>query len=126
MADVVWVTNAGLSILTNRILGAGTEPKWIAWGTGTTTATAINTALVSEASPTRVTGTSTQQTSTTTCDTYQVTGTLTATSALTISECGLFDASSAGNCFLRATFDAINVSSGDSIAFTIKAVFDQA
>jgi hypothetical protein len=73
-----------------------------------------------------VSGTSSQQTTTTTNDTYQVVGEITYGSAGAITEVGLFDASTDGNLFLRATFDAINVLTGDKIVFTVKTVFNQA
>jgi hypothetical protein len=37
---------------------------------------------------------------------------------LAITEAGLFDATSAGNMLIRSVFSAVNVVSGDSIAFT--------
>ena len=37
---------------------------------------------------------------------------------------GLWDAASAGNLFLKGDFTGIGLASGDSIAFTIKAIFD--
>jgi hypothetical protein len=118
------VVNRGLEIVNDRILGAGTEPKWIHWGVGTTAPAQTNTTLetltgVGEA---RTVGTGSKVTTTTTNDTYQVTGTIVATSAKTITECGLFDALTSGNMFCRATFTGIGVSINDSIAFTIKAV----
>jgi len=127
MADVVTVTNVGLGIVTNRVKGSGTEPNHVAWGTGTTAAAVGNTALETARGESRTAGTSTQQTTTTTNDTYRVVGSITAVStSAAITEVGLFDASTSGNLFLRATFDAINVNVGDSISFTINTVFDQA
>ena len=126
MADVVKVTNGGLGIVTNRIKGSGTEPKYVGWGTGTTAADVTDTGLETARAEARTTGTSTQQTTTTTNDTYQVVGSITcASTAAAITEVALFDADTSGNLFLRATFSAINVSVGDSIEFTIKTQFDQ-
>lgn len=130
MADVVYVTDSGLGIITNRIIGAGTEPKYLGWGTSTTAATATDTALgtqASETSTTKVTGTGTRITTTTTNDTYQVVGIITCAGASkSITEVGLFDAASSGTMFLHGTFDAINVNVGDSVEFTIKSQFNQA
>jgi hypothetical protein len=127
MPDTVVVTNTGLGITTNRIKGSGTEPNYVHWGTGATAAAEANTALQTPRAEARVAGTSTQQTTTTTNDTYQVIGTLTAAStSAAITEAGLFDAATSGNLYLRATFDPINVSVGDSIQFTIRVVYDQA
>jgi hypothetical protein len=39
-------TNAGTAIATNRFIQAGTAPKNIGWGIGTTTAAVTQTALV--------------------------------------------------------------------------------
>jgi hypothetical protein len=111
------VVNTGKSIITNRILGSGTEPKFVAMGTGGTAEAITQTALVTEVE-TRTSGTSSQQTTTTTGDTYRVIGTVTATTTRAITESGLFDASSAGNMFTRALFTVINLANGDSIAFT--------
>lgn len=116
------LTNAGVAILTNRITQAGTAPKNIGWGVGTTAAAVTDTALVTESAPTtaggRTVGTESRATTTVTNDTYRVTGTVTAGSGLAITEAGLFDATSAGNLLIRSVFSAVNVVSGDSIAFT--------
>lgn len=115
-------TNAGAAIVTNRMIQAGTAPKNIGWGIGTTAAAVTDTALVTESVPTtaggRTVGTESRTTITVTNDNYQVTGTVTASSTLAITEAGLFDAVSTGNCLIRSVFTAVNVVSGDSIAFT--------
>lgn len=115
-------TNAGAAILTNRIIQAGTAPKNIGWGTGTTTAVVTQTALVTEAAPTtgggRTVGTESRTTNTVTNDQYTVAGNVTAGGALAITEAGTFDAVTAGNMLIRGDFAAMNLGSGDSIAFT--------
>lgn len=112
------VVNTGRAILTNRLKGSGTEPVYIAAGTGSTAVLTTDSALGAEVGS-RVTGTSSQQTTTTTGDTYRVTGTWTAASSYTIAETGLFDASSSGNLFVRGVLaSTISLASGDSIAFT--------
>lgn len=127
MADVVIVTDAGMAIITNRLKGSGDEPKYVAWGTGTTSPVAGDTALETAAAESRTDGTSSRVTTNVTNDTYQVAGTIACTgTAKAITEVGLFDASTSGNMLLRGTFSAINVNVGDSVAFTIKVVFDQA
>jgi hypothetical protein len=127
MADVVKVVNGGLDIVTNRIKGSGTEPSYVGWGTGTTGADVTDTGLETARGESRTNCTTTRQTTNTTNDTYRAVGTITcASTSAAITECGLFDASTSGNLFLRATFDAINVNVGDSIQFTINTVFDQA
>ena len=119
MAASTAVVNTGRAILTNRLLGSGTEPKYVAMGTGTTAVTLADTALGGEVES-RTTGTSSRTTTSSTNDTYQVTGTVTATTSRTIGECGLFDQSAlGGNLFVRGVLAAtISLASGDSIAFT--------
>lgn len=122
MANGVCVVNAGVAILTNRIIQAGTAPKNIGWGTGTTTPAVTDTALQTEAAPTtaggRTVGTESRTTTTATNDTYTVTGTVTAGGTLAITEYGQFDNVTAGNMLIHAVFSAVNVVLGDSIAFT--------
>lgn len=120
-------TNAGAAIVTNRIIQAGTAPKNIGWGIGTTAAAVTDTALVTESAPTtsggRTVGTESRTTVTNTNDNYQVTGTVTAAGTLAITEAGLFDAVSAGNLLTRGVFTAVNVVNLDSIAFTFGLKF---
>ncbi len=114
--------NGGPAIINNRIIQAGTAPKNIGWGTGVGAAVVGDTALGTEAAPTtaggRTVGTESRTTITQTNDNYQVVGTVTAVSTLAITEAGLFDAVTAGNMLIRSNFAAVNVVSGDSIAFT--------
>ena len=125
MADVVKVTDVGLAKVTDLLAGVSTvTPGWVGWGTGTTAPVVGNTALETPSAEARTVGTKTQQTTTTTNDTYQVVALITSLSAQAITEVGVFDALTAGNLFLRATFSAINVSIGDTVTFTIKTVFD--
>lgn len=125
-------TNVGTGVLTNRMIAGGTAPTRIGWGTGTTAAAVTQTDLVTETTETlsagRVAGTESRVTTTNTNDTYQVAGTVTATGTRAITEYGQFDANSSGatvpnatgNMFIRSNFSAVNVVSGDSIAFTSK------
>jgi hypothetical protein len=119
------LVNTGKAVVTNRIKNGATgatEPNYVAWGTGAGTTAAADTTLFTEVG-TRVAGTSTQQTTTTTSDTYQVIGTQTAGSSLTITNAGLFDASTSGNLFVKGDFTGIALNSGDSIQFTFKTQF---
>lgn len=115
-------TNAGKAIVTNRLKGSGTEPAYVAIGTGAGTAAAADTTLFTEVE-TRTLGTSTQQTTTVTNDTYQSVGTVTATAGRAVTNAGLFDASSAGNLFMKGDFSTINLLTGDSIQVTAKVAF---
>jgi hypothetical protein len=125
-------TNAGSAIVTNRLIQAGTAPKNIGWGIGTTTAAVSQTALTTESATsggaaggasTRTVGTESRTTGSVANDQYTVTGTVTAASTLAITEAGLFDAAQAGGMLIRSDFAAVNVVSGDSIAFTFNLRF---
>jgi type III secretion system FlhB-like substrate exporter len=120
-------TNAGAAIITNRVSQAGTAPKNIGWGTGSTAAAVTDTALGTEVAPTtsggRTVGTESRTTVTVTNDNYQVAGTVTATGTNTIAEAGLFDAVTAGNCLIRSVFTGIATVAADSIAFTFGLKF---
>lgn len=117
------LVNTGKAIVTNYLAGgAATQPKYVAWGTGAGTTAATDTTLFTETGS-RTTGTATQQTTSTTDDTYQVIGTLTASGTVTITNAGLFDASTSGNLFVKGDFTGIGLTSGDSIQFTFKTQF---
>jgi len=127
MANGVAFTNAGTALVTQRMTQAGSAPKNIGWGIGTTTPAVTDTALQTESVPTtsggRTVGTESRTTTTVTNDTYTVTGTVVAGSSLAITEAGLFDNVTAGNCLIHGVFSAVNVVSGDSIAFTFNLAF---
>ena len=126
MADVVMVVDTGLAKVTDLLAGVTVVcPGWAGWGIGITAPVVGNTGLGTPSAEARTVGTKTQQTNTTASDTYQVVALITAASAQAITEVGVFDALTAGNLFLRATFSAINVSIGDTITFTVRVVFDQ-
>lgn len=124
------VVAVGRAIITNRLKGSGTEPLNIGWGTGSqTTAVDGDTGLgpttveklvdlSTSAGTDHTVGTSTQQTTTTTSDTYRVVGTRTATGAGTVTTMGLFDAASGGTLFAKADFVGVALASGDSIQAT--------
>ena len=117
------LVNTGKAIVTNYLNGgAATQPKYVAWGTGAGTTAATDTTLFTETG-TRVSGTTTQQTTSTTNDTFQVVGTLTAGSSLTITNAGTFDASTSGNLFVKGDFTGVPLNTGDSIQFTVKVQF---
>lgn len=131
-----FVVDTGLALTTGRIKSASSEPLNIGWGDGAGTTARTDTTLFVErgtdaASATaglaRTVGTSTQQTTNTANDTYQVTGTRTATVAISVTNAGLFDvaaASATSQLFLKGDFGTIALAISDSIAFTIKSVFD--
>ena len=117
------LVNTGKAIVTNYLNGgAATQPKYIGWGTGAGTTGATDTTLFTEVLP-RVSGTTSQVTNSTTNDTYQVVGTQTAGTTETITNAGLFDASTSGNLFVKGDFTGIPLNNGDSIQFTFKVTF---
>lgn len=121
------VTNVGKAMFADRMRTTpatySASPKFIGMGVGATgaarTAVAADTAL-STAVETRTSGTESTVTTTNTNDTYQVSGTITATASRAVDEGGLFDAVSAGNMAVSWTQAVDNLVSGDSITFTIK------
>lgn len=122
------LTSVGKKMIADRIRTTPgtytTSPKFVAAGVGATgaarTAVVGDTALSSELAEGRTSGTESVVTTNIANDTYQVTGTVTATGTRACDEGGLFDASSSGNMFTSATYNVINLVSGDSIAFTWK------
>lgn len=113
----------GKAIVTNYLNGgSATQPKYVAWGTGAGTTANSDTTLFTEVLP-RVSGTTSQVTTSTTNDTFQVVGTQTAATTETITNAGLFDASTSGNLFAKGDFTGVPLNSGDSIQFTWKIQF---
>lgn len=129
MANVL--TNLGRYLLGYRLMGSGSEPKQIGIGTGSGTSAVADTTLFTEVSTsgastgTRVAGTSSQTTTSVSNDTYQVSGTLTATAALAVTNAGLWDNSTigSGNLFMKGDFTSISLASGDSLTLTFKLQF---
>lgn len=114
----------GLEMYNNRLKGTGTEPFYIAWGTGAGTTAVTDTTLFTEsAQESRTAGTSSITTTSSTNDTYQVTGAIVCqTATKTITNAGLFDASTSGNLFMKSDFAGISVDPGETIDFTFTVV----
>ena len=120
----VYYTDAGKAETTNRIIGAGTQWLYGAWGTGSTAGfSAATTALTSEGPEARVLGTGSRVTTTVTNDTYRVTFTITASAARTPNQAGVFTASSAGNMCTFGDHSATTLASGESVAYTVDLKF---
>lgn len=121
------LTNKGAALFADRARTSPgtytTSPKFIGVGTGATgaarTAVVTDTALSTEVE-TRASGTESTQTTTVTGDTYQSQGTVSITGTRALDESGLFDAASTGNMATSATYNVINLLSGDSIQLTWK------
>ena len=122
-----FVTDSGLANITAAWNAYASRARYIGWGVGsgqTVSSTQLaNTTGITEP---RVAGTTSQTTTNTTNDTYQIVGTLTAAGTRAITEAGVFDNPTAGVMCVYGDFPVINLASGDSIAFTIKVVLDQA
>ena len=116
------VVNGGKGWMAGSLSGGIATPtnmKYIGVGTGSTAATATDTALGGEVE-TRATGTQSVVTTTTTNDTYQCIGTVTMTAGRAITESGLFGASTSGTMMSRNVFSVINLNSTDTLAVTWK------
>lgn len=90
------VTRKGKEIIAARMIGSSptqAEPKIITWGLNPSglTAAATDVAMFDESSEARVTATSSEVTTTTTNDTYQLVGTIVAGGTRAITEFGVFD-----------------------------------
>lgn len=124
MTTTVKFTSAGSAYVTGLILAADAA-KYVFWGTGTTAAAATDTGPETEGAEDRTTGTLTQETTDHTDDTIQVVGEITSLSDQAITEAGVMTtAASATVCYMRATFSAVNVDTGDSIEFTCQVQHD--
>jgi hypothetical protein len=125
-----FVTNTGLKAFVDALVGTDSV-KYLGWGTGSGQ-NAASTDLATAANESRVAGTDSAEDTNTTDDTFQVTGTITAGGSRAITEVAVFDAAgsgnppSGGNMQIYGDFSVINLASGDSITFTVKAVLDQA
>lgn len=118
MATVV--NDGGRGYLTSLIKLASrpaTEPNYLEIGTTATDDTTSRTTLIA-AVESRANGTASQVTGSITNDTYRTVGTITATSARSVVEAGMFTASSAGTMVSRSTFTAVALAIGDSIQLT--------
>lgn len=109
------VMAGGKSLLSGLMLTdvGGTACDHIAIGTGTTAPATSQTALVGEKYRNACTGS--QQTTTVTNDTARLTCSISITASNTMSEAGIFNSSSGGVMFARATYSGLAVNSGDSL-----------
>lgn len=114
-------TNVGKGLVTGLL--AASAVKYVAIGTTNTAEAASQTALATEVE-TRVAGTQSQQTTTSTSDTYQVVATLSITATRALVESGVFDQLAlGGNMYVRGVFAVINLVNGDSIQLTWKVQY---
>ena len=121
------VVTVGKGLITSR-LGQSSDAVvvYIAVGTSNTAVSAGQTALIGEISTnglSRALGTFSQQTTTTTNDTFQVTKTFSVSGTSTIEEVGIFNASSGVTMLSRALTGTISVVNGDQLIITYKLSF---
>ena len=110
------VTNAGKAVFANLFIGSGTAPTHIALGTGTTAAAAGDTALETEIY--RESATRSRVTITVTDDTSQYTYTFDIDATYSLTEAGLFNASSGGTLFCHQVYTALPVIADDTLKAT--------
>lgn len=120
------VQDAGLA----RITAALAALNWyLQWGTGSGAAQGDNVVTTTSTTEARVAASAAQGTTTVTNDKLTLTGTITAAGTRAITEVGAFDAAGSGspptggNMDIYGDFSTINLSSSDSIAFTINTTF---
>lgn len=112
-------TNTVRASIVSALNGTGIGPfKYLGWGTGAGTAAVTDTTLFTESTEARVATTNTITTTSVTNDTLQMVGTMTASAGKTITNMGIFDASTSGNLFVKADFTGLALNSGDSIQAT--------
>lgn len=115
------VVSPGLAFIVSRMIGtAAAVMSHMAVGTGTTAASAAQTALVSESARVALTS-STAVTTTVANDSVQYVATFgpgVGTAAIT--EAGLFNAASAGAMLARTVFPVINKGALDTLSLTWK------
>lgn len=129
---VAQAQNLGLGNIVDAFLAYATRARYMQWGVGSGQAV-TDTDLNSKTGTTeaRTAGSTAKATTTTTDDTIQITGTITALGTRAITELGVFDAAGAGSppaggnmCFY-GDFTTINLGTGDYIEFTLSVVLDQ-
>lgn len=128
-----FVTNLGIGNAVTAWHNYTSRARYLQWGEGTgqsVTSTAINAA--GNTTEDRMAGTTSVETETTTDDTYQIVGTITALGARAITELGVFDAAGSGNpptggnMGIYGDFAVVNVGTSEAITFTVRVTYDQA
>jgi hypothetical protein len=119
MADIF--TDVGETLVADYVDGTSSAPTncaptnwYVAWGTGAGTAAKGDTTLFTEAAEARVIVTESQPAG----NQNRFVGTITSAGAQTITNAGIFDASSVGNMLLKSDFTGIVLAASDSIQFT--------
>lgn len=112
------IVNSGIAFIAQRLISTPTAMSHMAIGTGTTAASAAQTALVAEVGRVALTS-STNITTTVTNDTVQYVASFPAgTGTGAITEAGIFNAASAGTMLNRTVFSVVNKGAGDAMSIT--------
>lgn len=112
------IPRKGREIIAKRLRGDSSQPRRVHWGRDDTPPTDTDTSLQDPASESKVTGTTTIETTTTDNDTYRVVGTMVSDSSQEIREVGLY--TDEDDLYLRGTFAGLPLETGDAIQFTIE------
>lgn len=116
MATVL--TNVGEQYVCDFLSGDSVlDAQYVGWGTGAGTAAKGDTTLFTEAAESRVAGALTTE-GTGASAVFQVVATITSLSGQTITNAGLFDASTSGNLVIKGDFSDIILATDDKIEFT--------
>lgn len=86
-----YLVSDGRNLTVSLLVAASGRPHYIGFGTGSGNTSPSDQALFTEISGSRINGTVSQVTTTTSGDTYQVVGTFTATSSGTLTNIGIFN-----------------------------------
>ena len=122
------ITNAGLAVVSGLLLDTGSETAftYLELGTGTTAFAATQTALVTpitDSGLARAAATVSQETTTATDDTSQLTKQWTASGSKTVAETGIFNGSSGGTMLARTKLTTARaLTSGDTYTYTYQII----
>lgn len=110
-------TTVGETLTADYFDGTASAPAnwYIAWGTGAGTAAKGDTTLFTEASEARVIATESQPTA----SQNRFVATIIADGSKTITNSGVFDASTSGNMPIKGDFTGIPLDLNDAIEFTV-------
>jgi len=126
------ITNSGLAVVSGLIGNTGSETAftYLELGTGTTAFAATQTALVTaitDSGLARAAATVSQETTTQTDDTLQLTKQWTASGSKTVAEAGIFNGSSGGTMLARTKLTSARaLTSGSTYSYTYKIILASA
>ena len=114
----VVLTNVGEEFIVDKLTETvQTKPEYIEWGTGAGTANKTDTISFTPSAETRVLATTSKTGSGSTAK-FQAVGTITSLSAQTITNAGLFTASTVGSLIIHGDHTGVVLAIGDQIAYT--------